>query len=369
MPNIFTHTGYQLSEEDRLTNALTCLLEQADPEVLRAFLELAGMDEEQALENTLARVKLQPSFSQSRPDATLHLSRADIVIETKRGEMLDEEQFRAHWRHLRDEAERPTVLLGLTARQVSPALVRELEALSPPHLRVAYVSWSDWLASVRSLGARFEKSSATGFLLSQFEGYLESLGYWCFQGDVIEQVLDYAHILQRGFLHEAHTRGYLEQRFTRLAELLNERLETERSWEVRWWGSSGNFGRERTGIIRLETVFQDFGPNTQFRVSLDFGPAQRLRFHYYLTFVHTVPGFEALGDWLLDSREAFSDHEPFELFGYWANRKGFHIKKTVAHDDLFAFLRGEELEMRALVDGITTLLGLIDDALDGYTPP
>ena len=42
MPNIFTHTGYQLSEEDRLTNALTCLLEQADPEVLRTFLELTG---------------------------------------------------------------------------------------------------------------------------------------------------------------------------------------------------------------------------------------------------------------------------------------------------------------------------------------
>lgn len=85
MPNIFTHTGYQPSEEDRLTNALACLLKQADPEVLRSFLELAGMDGEQVLENTLARVELQTSFSQSCPDATLHLSRADVVIETKRG--------------------------------------------------------------------------------------------------------------------------------------------------------------------------------------------------------------------------------------------------------------------------------------------
>ena len=169
--------------------------------------------------------------------------------------------------------------------------------------------------------------------------------------------------MRRYHAHEAHTRSYISQRLEQLSELINARLGGARTWKVRSWGSGGNFRKDKTGIIRLETVFEEVGTSTQFRVSLDFGPEQRLNLYYYLTIFHTEPYFEELGDALLAAKEDFVKCEPFELFGYWSSKKGFHIKKAIAQDDLAAFLRGDDSKTEDVADSIATLLGLVEESL------
>ncbi len=366
MPNLFIDTGYQLTEEDRLTNALTALLEHADREVLLAFLQhLTAVAPR--LEKTPVGFELQPAFSSSRPDARMVLPELVIVIETKRGDDLDEEQFRHHWDHIREQTTTPTILVGLTGHHVSPALISELNEDAPDRLEATHLSWSDWLASVVELKESFEQGSATHLLLSQFEEYMRSLGYWHFDGSPVERIRDYGHTLQRHYqIHRDRTRPYLLERMECLTDLIAERVTRHGSWDVSEWGPRGAFGAQRTGIVRADRVINELGSHTRYRLSLEFNAEQELEFRYYLTMPSSESHFSSLGDHLLEHRGEVDALAPFSRYGYWENYEGFHLRKTAPLKLVHGFLDGETQATTTLAGDVGRFVSAVDELLDGF---
>lgn len=366
MPNLFIDTGYQLTEEDRLTNALIALLEHADREVLLVFLQhITTMSPR--VDDPPAHFELQPVFSSSRPDARIVLSELEVVIESKRGDDLDNDQFRRHWAHIREQGTKPTILVCLTGSQVSPRFVSELNEDAPDRFEAAHLSWSDWLGSVVELQKNFEHGTATRLLLAQFEEYMRSLGYWYFDGSPIERIRDYGHTLQRHYqFHLNRTRPYLLQRMERLTDLVADQAHRQDSWNVRDWGPRGAFGSRRTGIVLADIVIYEVGAHTRFRLSLEFDAEQQLEFRYYLTMPSSEPHFSTLGDYLLEHRSKLESQAPFAKYGYWRDHKGFHIRKTAPLKLVHAFLNGKTGATEKLSGEVTTMVNAIDCLLENF---
>lgn len=366
MPNLFIDTGYQLTEEDRLTNALTALLEHADREVLLAFLQHLTASAPR-LDDRPVGFELQPAFSSSRPDARIVLPKLVTVIETKRGDDLDEDQFRHHWDHIREQTTKPTILVGLTGRHVSPALISELNDDAPDRLQATHLSWSDWLASVVELKDSFEQGTATHLLLSQFEEYMRSLGYWDFDGSPVERIRDYGHTLQRHYqIHRDRTRPYLLERMEGLTDLIAEQVTRHGSWDVSAWGARGAFGDLRTGIVRADRVINELGSHTRYRLSLEFNAEQQLEFRYYLTMPSSESHFSSLGDYLLEHRGEVDALAPFSRYGYWENYEGFHLRNNAPLELVHDFLNGETRATTALSAEVATFVNAVDELLEGF---
>ncbi len=360
MTNIFIDTGYRQSEEDRLTNALMALLEHSDRRVLDVFLSLCGAEDMKASSTTQVGFHLQPSFDQSRPDAWLSFPGFDIYVETKRGSSLDRDQFERHWSYLLGRPERSAILLAITGSHVIPTIVTEKES-GAQTVTAAHLSWSSWLGAMVCLKEDFPPDTATSLLLRQFEAYLRSLGYWCFNGPPADRVNDLGYTLHRHYkIHRGETIPYLNKRFFLLAQHLQKALPARMPWNVTEWGRRGVFDPDKYGIVRTDCVLNDFGPKTCFRVSLNWLPPGRLELMYYLTVWHTERHFQSLGEALLAGRENLERFAPFHAFGFWPSRQGFHCAKVASPELVTAFLNGDDLAVDQLAEDIAPFFEAID---------
>ena len=125
MLDLFSNTKFRYAEEDRLTNALMVVLQDCQKTLLKEFVYLVTGEEYAVSDLNDAYFTVQVQYERSRPDARIRLRNFDIVIETKRGSELDDDQFERHWSHIQ-KIKRKTYLVGLTSSHVMPKIVRRM---------------------------------------------------------------------------------------------------------------------------------------------------------------------------------------------------------------------------------------------------
>lgn len=344
--NIFASTAYRYAEEDRLTNALISVLEHTDRRVLQEFLKLA-LPEPIEVESELddATFETQIALSASRPDACIRLPSVELFIETKRGTALDNDQFVRHMEGLGNRHENP-VLVALTKAYREPTVVDEVRRDdNAPNIDVGHVSWSDVLGMVEELAPDFAQRSVTGFLLRQFGEYLEHLGYYCFQGLNMDELVDYGECLMKVARHEQTTVKELKRLLKTLAEEVTRSSGLDLDWSIKRFGTSES-DKERARFNFLTTSVPAFGEakNPCFRVLPSLQPDGGLRVMYYFTYSNygDLP-WRSIVEHLEDRRAEIEDHVgPLYRLGQLRPDKLFHTCKIVEPAKLPALLRADE---------------------------
>jgi len=338
LPNLFINTRHEYAEEDRLTNAFMAVLEHADRVVLAEFLSLVcgssiGLDE-------VAEVSfdLQVAFKASRPDARIRTSDITVVIETKRGADLDEDQFRRHWTHLRDSSSR-TVLLALTGSNRRPPQVDQLAKRNEvPSLTVAHVGWPRVLELVCRLKADFPAVTATGLLLSQFEEYLRHLGYYFYEGEIVDALIEYGTAMKRVVEHERSTVNQLIALLRGLADAVQSTPEImPLEWEIKSFSGRDKVESDRVNVHYLTADVPGL-ENARYRV-LPFLAGTDLGLKFYFT-CSPASDFEPMIHWWAEHRQEIeSDCGPFLLFGH-LDRSIFHISRELPQEDVQLLFAG-----------------------------
>ena len=283
MPNLFIKTSHALAEEDRLTNALMAVLKLADRRVLSEFLLLAVGRPVPLDEDADVGLDLQVRYDDSRPDARIRTPSINVVIESKLGPILDEGQFRRHWKHLHRRQRKPTVLLGLTAATTEPGVVGEVSATGSDHLTARHLSWNQVLEMCFRLRSEFEADSGTHLLLAQLEAYLWHLGYYFVEGDLVEHLTNYGNALMAVAKHEGTTRNQLRSLLPRLAGLLEAHPGLEHlAFPIKVKGAGKTVTEKRVHFDFLSAEVPSL-EGTRLRVLPSLPKGEDLRVHYYLT--------------------------------------------------------------------------------------
>ena len=355
--NIFLNTKFEYPEEDRLTNALMCLLEHSDRSVLSGFLKLATGTLVGVTADEKVDFDVQVSFSQSRPDARIRTSGFQMLIETKRYDALDEQQMRNHWQDL-VEARVPTVLLALTGGRPGNEIVDRLnDSGLSPNPRAHHLTWSQVLEWLVGLEREFEPDTLTGFLIRQMGEYLAALGYNYFKGINMDDVLEYAEALAVTAKYQATT----GKQILALLNILGERIDAA-LLPNRIPRKINSFGPPRVGDTLAGTTvsfeFIDFlpaqgGNDLRLRVSPAVVLPDGLSFSYYLT-TYNGSGNDPIALWLDDRRDEIEkelgplDHIKF------INRKKtiYHIARRVQLGQDSPLLRGDEAGLDKLASEI-----------------
>lgn len=334
--NIFATTEYQCAEEDRLTNALMAVLRHSDTRVLRAFLALViGDAEADRLNLESVEFELQPAFSKSRPDAEIQTPDLRIVIETKRGGNLDEDQLERHHRHLR-RARTPAVLVALTNASVQPPVVSRLDQLDE-RVRVRHLRWETVLRMVSQFERLAAQHSATNLLLDQLEDYLRASGYTFFEGLDMKDVTEYALTAIRA----ATLQKRAEQQVEGLLATIKRHLEARAPAHPRMTQRPWRLGRfkphvdsHRFHFPYLEAESEALGDGVRYRILPWVSQEDGLQVHYYLTSSEGAPRFNAMVRALKKHKSDIDG--PFVRFETWRSKSAriFHISKQVPDGSL-----------------------------------
>ncbi len=363
--NIFSSTAYRYAEEDRLTNALISVLEHSDRRVLHAFLKLA-LPEPLEIQPELddATFEIQIALRDSRPDACIRLPSIELFIETKRGADLDGDQFRRHLQGL-DGGHENTVLVGLTQSYVEPEVVDEVRRDdSTPDFSVGHISWSDVLGMVEELAPKFDKRSATGFLLRQFGDYLEHLGYYCFRGLNMDELVDYGELLMKVARREQTTARELQRLLKTLAEEVTRSSGLPLDWSL---GRFNDLRTDKAIFDILTSHVPAFGDvrNPCIRIVPSLQNDRTLRVTYYLTYSNgsdtrwerVVAGFEG-------RRSSIEDElGPLLVLGQLQPGKLFHVSKIVDDEHLRKLLQGDEAAITEVGREMGKFFGRLNDIL------
>lgn len=342
--NIFASTAYRYAEEDRLTNALISVLEHSDRRLLHAFLNLAlprHFDIQPELYN--ATFEIQIALRDSRPDACIRLPSVEVFIETKRGKDLDADQFVRHMEGL-ESGHQNTVLVALTRSHREPELVDEVRRSDrTPDIGVGHVSWSDVLGLVEELAPTFDERSLTGFLLRQFGEYLEHLGYYCFRGLDMDELVDYGECLMKVARHEQTTARELQRLLRALAEEVTQASSLPLDWSL---GRFKNNRTEKATFDNLTSYVPAFGDmrNPCFRIVPSLQNDRSLRLTYYFTYSN---GSDTPWERVVDEIEARrvsieAKLGPLLVLGQLRPGKLFHVSKVVDNEKLPKLLQGDE---------------------------
>ena len=356
--NIFLNTKFEYAEEDRLTNALMCVLEHSDRSVLNAFLLLATGETGGVSEDEQVEFDVQVAFTGSRPDAKVTTSDLTLVIETKRFDKLDEQQFRNHWRDLR-KSTTPTFLVALTGGRPGNDLVDLLNRDNQNQARKAsHVTWSQVLESLSQQESAHPPESLSGFLIRQMVEYLGVLGYDYFRGVHMKDVLEYAGAIAQAEQHRRTTGKQLRNLLTFLGERVSERLGPP-DIAVKIGNAFTGFKVTKTlDGTRVPFDFLDIHPSEfvklmRFRIVPYVILPGDMVLQCYLTYSR-ASGRDSLADWLIsheaDIRE---DVGPVQELGF-IDKSIYHVTKNFPLTDDHAVLRGDEPALDRLADEIGT---------------
>lgn len=353
--NIFLNTKFEYAEEDRLTNALMCVLEHSERSVLNAFLHLVTGDAGGVSEDEQVEFDVQVAFSGSRPDAKVTASELTLVIETKRFDKLDEGQFRNHWRDLR-KCRTPTFLVALTGGRPGNDLVSVLNRDNQNPMRKAcHVTWSQVLESLSQHEILYPPESLTGFLVRQMVEYLGVLGYDYFKGLEMEDILEYASAIAQVEKHRQTTGKQLRNLLTSLGERVVERLGPP---DVAVKTTNAFTGFKVTSKLdgtRVPFEFLDIQPTEfvkmmRFRIVPYVVLPRGMLLHCYLTYSKGT-GPDPLSEWLVSHEAAIREElGPVQELGF-IDKSIYHVTRQfpVAESSI---LNGEEPALELLADEI-----------------
>ena len=354
--NIFLNTKFEYAEEDRLTNALMCVLEHSDRSVLNAFVNLVtggagGVTAEEGVE-----FDIQVVFSASRPDARITTSELTLVIETKRYDKLDGDQFRNHWSDL-CEAQTPTFLVALTGGRPGSKLVNVLNSDNQnPKLRACHIAWSQVLESLSQHQETHAPESLTGFLVRQLAEYLGALGYDYFKGVRMEDVLEYAGAMAQVERHRMTTGKQIRNLLTFLGERVTVQLGPP--------DVAVKISNAFTGFKVMDDLdgtwvpfdFLDIQPTEfvnlmRFRIVPYVVLPEDMLLRCYLTYSRGV-GPDPLSEWLV-SHEASIREEvgPVDELGF-INKSIYHVTRSFSFSKGSPVLAGDELALNQLGEEI-----------------
>ena len=356
--NIFRNTKFEKAEEDRLTNALMCLLEHCDRSVLNGFLALATGGNSNVSSDEAVQFDIQVTFSRSRPDARIETNELQLVIETKRGEKLDEEQWRNHWDELADTDKR-TVLLALTDGRPGNSLVDQVNRDRTNESRSArHLTWPQVLQELETLEKAHPPDTVTGYLLRQMGEYLGHLGYDYFRGLKMDDIKEYASAIARVAKHRATTRRQMRNLLLSLGERINGHVdEPVFDWKINTFGEI-NAGRDgEAEVVSFDFLDCPLGPkerNQQIRVLPYMRLPDDLRIKCYLTFSRGAQKYEQVTKWL-DANKADISRQlgPDTWIGLWQGYI-YHIRReiTLSPDD--PLLLGDDDATNALAKDVAT---------------
>ena len=361
MLNLFVNTAFELPEEDRLTNAFMTVLQHCDPLVLHEFLCLmAGRTVPMDLEAE-AFFDLQIAFEKSRPDARIRVPGLTVVVETKRGEHLNESQFRNHWNHLQTVAE-PTILLSLTKARTVPVLVTSMADNAPNHLVTArHVSWSDVLQLVTDLVPSFDLDSRSRLLLEHFEYYLRALGYYNLKGSIVDDLTTYGRLLMQIDAVETATTQQLAGYLERLKDAI---IATDEMIDLVWERSSFRKGAVDQQRVLFEFLTADVPGlvGGRYRVAPSMLADGRLRLNYYLTYTGSKRKADPFTRWLIaHESELTTSLGGIDYFGPHPKKAYiFHVSRRLEGETAAQFFAGNDADIDVLGRNIAAFFCALD---------
>ena len=365
--NLFANTKFNHAEEDRLTNAFMLVLANVEWSVQESLLSLMGLPREYLCKEDRPKIELQVVFDHSRPDAQIKISDYTIVIETKLGSALDDDQFRRHWAYLED-TQSQTILLSLTKAFMAPDIVKKLESNSVnPALSLRHLSWSTVLHTVRTLKAEYPTHSLTFFLLGHFEVYLDKLGYYAYEGSIVDKLKNYGELLRA--LHDVQSAT--ESQLAGHLSLLKEGMEGHRpllslNWETR------NFGKDAITDQNVHFSFLTADVSgfswLKFRIVPSMSIEGELSLRTYMTYNHKKGKNLPLLNWLIKTeaknRKRF---EPLQTYGLLPhNAHLFHISRLYSGTEAAAFFEGDAAQIAKLGEHIGVFFTAITHLLDEF---
>lgn len=367
MTNLFTDTSFRFTREDRLTNAIVVTLEHADTKLLEAFLRLVTDDDPAPEVLAEAAYELQPDFSDSRPDARITTPVHTVVIETKRGEALDDEQFRRHFEHIRatpDEC--TTTLLSLTRARRAPDVVRELaDEVNHPELSIRHLPWSTLVRFFDEQRKAYADCPVTAFLLDHLTDFLKNNGYDYFNGLDMDDLIDYGETLKSLATHQKTTRQRLRRLTNALAAEVRDAAD---SVDLEW--RRGSFRGLRTHRARfeyMESYVPAFGEqrSPKFRFFPSVEKDGRLRFLYYFTYSDIEDRWAPIIDWIREhEKEIGASIGPLHRCTVLPGTDVFHIAKTLPGDQLLALLEGDQETLQNTAKELAAFYSRLHDFLE-----
>lgn len=341
--NIFATTAYRNAEEDRLTNALISVLKHSNRRVLHAFLILAlpdPLDVQTELDDAIFEIQI--ALRDSRPDACIRLPSVEVFIETKRGTDLDADQFARLMGGLANR-HKNTVLVALTKSHQEPKLITKIRCSGPtPDIKIGHISWSDVLGIMEELAQKFDKRSLTGFLLRQFGEYLEHLGYYCFRGLNVDELVDYGECLMKVARHEKTTTRELKRLLIMLAAEVSHSSGLPLDWSV---GRFNTLHTNKAIFDILTSHVPAFGEmqNPCLRIVPSLQNDRSLRVTYYFTYSNgnNTPWEHIVAELEAQRVEIEAELGPLHVLGQIRPGNLFHISKVVDSDLLPKLLQGD----------------------------